>query len=452
MTMNTIQSLVGRAGSARRAVTVWPSLVGRDRRARRLAVPILAVLLTSSLLIHPSAAAIPAATQKEIEQLVQQNKFTDALAKVDALLKANPADKDLLDLKAQLEKSAKLPAPAAGAPAKMTDEDRLEANTVNRLMVKIRESTDPADRKKMQEQVLEHTAPLVQKYPQELNLWQVRAIAALALDKPRDGWEAGKNLKALGAMSSTDPALSDVMSELNLKGWLKMDEAQIKEAETKVTEGEATKLLSKLWQGTWKLAKKDTSTYGQWDASHTVEIILSIDAGAGEPQLHYQVEENDSRNNHAHSNGLRMEQTNHFKLEAPGNSSYEHNTRAAGKDYSTGGYVDQPPTSVTGSGDIDLVKPRFERAAKILLFETRGSIKTLSNEGKQDSMSLSKVYTFYYAPEVKDALVPLSEDDMKLSEEQLRKKLNELKDDDLMLRQGTTPPELELYLKLNKSK
>src|SRR6266567_6421177 len=101
----------------RETTAINGSLKGRDSGQCRKVCLVLSLLIAStSLLLSATttrAAEIPAAAQKEIDQLVQQDKFTEALAKVDALLKAKPTDKDLLDLKAQLEKSAKPAAPSA---------------------------------------------------------------------------------------------------------------------------------------------------------------------------------------------------------------------------------------------------------------------------------------------------------------------------------------------------
>src|SRR5437868_2670282 len=93
------------------------------RGGRRPAITL--VCLAFLFLVVSVRAEIAPAAQREIDQLVQQDKFTEALAKVDALLKDKPDDKDLLDLKAQLEKAKPASAPSVAATPKLKGEDRL---------------------------------------------------------------------------------------------------------------------------------------------------------------------------------------------------------------------------------------------------------------------------------------------------------------------------------------
>ncbi len=241
------------------------------------------LILAFSIATLHTHAEIPAAAQKEIDQLVQQDKFTEALARVDALLKANPADKDLLDLKSQLRKSVRpgggensVPS-ASASPRVMSDEDRLEANTLNRLMTKIRESTDADEKKKLQEQILERSAPLVAKYPKEMKLWQIRAVVALVLDKPREGWEAGKNLKALGSLSSEDPAVGDLMAELNLKKWLVEDYSTIEKAQAHEAQQAERKLKTAI-AGSWHRTDTHGTTTEEfaWTFSFNVNDDVTV--------------------------------------------------------------------------------------------------------------------------------------------------------------------------------
>ena len=53
-----------------------------------------------------------------------------------------------------------------------------------------------------------------------MQAWAYRAAAALELDRHREGWEAAKTLKALGAMDVDDEAMRRLMASLNRKRWL----------------------------------------------------------------------------------------------------------------------------------------------------------------------------------------------------------------------------------------
>ena len=54
----------------------------------------------------------------------------------------------------------------------------------------------------------------------QMNVWVLRAIAAMEVDYPGEGWLAGRRLKELGAEESDDAKIRRVIAQLDRKGWL----------------------------------------------------------------------------------------------------------------------------------------------------------------------------------------------------------------------------------------
>ena len=96
----------------------------------------------------------------------------------------------------------------------------LELNT---LGVLAKDAQNAADRPGIEtkcKEILTRSEGLKQRAIDSLSLWRYRAIAAILLNQTDDGWEAGKNLKRLGALSSKDPLIVALITQLNAKKWL----------------------------------------------------------------------------------------------------------------------------------------------------------------------------------------------------------------------------------------
>jgi hypothetical protein len=65
----------------------------------------------------------------------------------------------------------------------------------------------------------------LQKHPEQMLLWRLRAVIAIAANQPMDGYEAGQRLLAAGAADSNDPAVQQLLGQLRNKGWLDEKEA-----------------------------------------------------------------------------------------------------------------------------------------------------------------------------------------------------------------------------------
>jgi hypothetical protein len=176
------------------------------------------ILLVIEISTTFSHAALPSATQKEIEQLVQQDKITEAVAKVDALLKASPNDANLKKLKSEL--SALLPAGAAQAkPPAPPAEDRLALANLSTILEDYRAATDPGARKKLGEEFFVASAAYLKAHPDHKQIWLQRALVALDLDGAKEGHESLEALKRLGVDKTGSNDELKLLSRLTRKGW-----------------------------------------------------------------------------------------------------------------------------------------------------------------------------------------------------------------------------------------
>ena len=184
----------------------------------------------------------------EIENLVQQDKYSEAAAKLDALIKEYPHNQKLKDMRASLQASA----PAAGvnplgplpitAPATQdTALDNMSRLKLDRIIVDGNEAqaqNDQDTRAKDWQTLLIDSDDFVKTNPNEFKVWLLRAAAALELDLSKPGWEAGKNLVRLGALKTSDQNIAAIMGYLDQKGWIVDDYASIdrKNAESRISD------------------------------------------------------------------------------------------------------------------------------------------------------------------------------------------------------------------------
>jgi hypothetical protein len=219
--------------------------------------PVHAQLLSSPPADANSKAAPPAPANpvqkaqapddmtKKITDLVHAGKYTEAQQLTTGLLVTYPNDQRLIKAKALIEK---LLVPAGSGTATQSDNqpavremtanaapltgmDKVEYNSLIELARQAQQQADPEQQKGLLKRLLSRSYALLQKYPDQMFIWQLRATAALGLDDPYApyvGYEAGQQLMTAGAASSNDPNVQQLMSKLNLKGWL--DAEQMEEA------------------------------------------------------------------------------------------------------------------------------------------------------------------------------------------------------------------------------
>ena len=214
----------------------------------------------------PAAAQAPDDMTRRITDLVNAGKYAEAQRLTTALLVAYPDDQRLIKTKPLLDKllapassTVATPAPAsniapaqpaATAPAsQLTGMDKVQYDSLIELGREAQQATDLDEQKKLLVQFMNDSSGFLQKHPDEMLLWQLRAAGALSLDGPLAGYQAGQQLLAAGAATSGDPNVSHLLAQLNLKGWMDKQQAEkqqaIKIASTPhAAQSEAERILS----------------------------------------------------------------------------------------------------------------------------------------------------------------------------------------------------------------
>jgi len=210
----------------------------------------LAPLHAQGGITTPAATNGPTATQasgtqapddmtKKISDLVHAGKYAEAQQLTTGLLVAYPSDERLIKAKALLEKllangtanategisSVAHPALKAN-PEPLTGMDKVDYNALIELARQAQQTADPDEQKKLLKQFMSQSSTLLQKHPNQMLLWQLRAASAMSLNQPMQGYEAGQKLLAAGAAESIDPALQQLLGQLKNKGWLERREVE----------------------------------------------------------------------------------------------------------------------------------------------------------------------------------------------------------------------------------
>ena len=102
----------------------------------------------------------------------------------------------------------------------LSDDDRLKLDVLTLLSKKADKAATPEDRAQAYGEYLKRSSDFLKSHREQTNLWVMRAIAAVDLNRAQEGWEAGQQLKALGLMHSQDPKIRELLAEMELKGWL----------------------------------------------------------------------------------------------------------------------------------------------------------------------------------------------------------------------------------------
>jgi hypothetical protein len=208
-----------------------------------------------ALIVHPpiyaqttigaSAAANPTPTgqapdevMKKLSDLVHAGKYLEAQQLTTGLLLAYPDDQRLIKAKALLDESLvaaspkaipspdpsasdSVPTPATGTAAtQLTGMDKVDYNALIELARQAQQNTDLEAQKASLNQFMHQSISFLQKHPDQMLLWTLRAASAISLNDPIAGYEAGQKLLAAGAADSNEPSLQKLLAELRNKGWL----------------------------------------------------------------------------------------------------------------------------------------------------------------------------------------------------------------------------------------
>jgi hypothetical protein len=209
------------------------------------------------------AGQAPDDVMKKLSDVVHAGKYAEAQQTVAALLILYPDDQRLIKAKTLLDKSlasagsasptrgsfppsngaANVPAATDTTATQLTGIDKVEYNALIELARQARQDTDLEQQKASLKQFMKDSDLFLQKYPNEILLWQLRAISAISLNDIVAGYDAGQKLLAMGATDSSDPANLAILVQLKNKGWL--DKNTVTEFKSTVTEFQKRALQEK---------------------------------------------------------------------------------------------------------------------------------------------------------------------------------------------------------------
>ncbi|MGC2416957.1 MAG: hypothetical protein WA434_04370 [Candidatus Acidiferrales bacterium] len=203
------------------------------------------------------AGQAPAEVLKKLSDLIHSGKYADAQQLAAGLLLAYPDDHRLVTAKALLDKavaspetadtgaSANQPASSVAPPASLTGMEKVEYNSLIELAREAQQTTDLGQQKMLLQKFMTESRPFAEQHHEDMLIWQLRAAAALSLNEPIEGYEAGQELLSAGAADSKDPNLQHLMAQLNLAGWLDHQKAEFKEQQ------KGFEWLLGTWTATW---------------------------------------------------------------------------------------------------------------------------------------------------------------------------------------------------------
>ena len=98
--------------------------------------------------------------------------------------------------------------------------DKVDYDALIELGRQAQLTTDLEQQKVSLKQFMDQSAPFLQKHPDQILLWQLRAASAISLNDFVAGYDAGQKLLAARVADSTDPGSRRLLAQLKNKGWL----------------------------------------------------------------------------------------------------------------------------------------------------------------------------------------------------------------------------------------
>lgn len=190
--------------------------------------------------IPAPAVQAPDDVTNKISDLVHAGKYAEAQQLTTGLLLAYPNDQRLIKAKALLEKLLAPVASANAAPGsnqptnnaapaqpatnanaeELIGMDKVNYDALIELARQAQQTTDLEQQNASLKQFMEQSSLFLQKHPDQMLLWQLRAASAISLNDPMAGYEAGQTLLASGVTDSTDSNVRRLLAQLKNKGWL----------------------------------------------------------------------------------------------------------------------------------------------------------------------------------------------------------------------------------------
>jgi len=155
---------------------------------------------------HQRAPANKQSLFADLDQLVQREREKIAKQTASAAMSLPPASN---------------PLPRATPHAQgLSPESRRRLEILRLILEDIDKSRTTVERRKFFEEFMAQSETFLTANPSNMTVWMLRAISAIELNQPHEGWEAGRKLIALGADNSKDRRLQSVMARLERKDWL----------------------------------------------------------------------------------------------------------------------------------------------------------------------------------------------------------------------------------------
>jgi hypothetical protein len=192
--------------------------------------------------VAPTGQAPDEATKK-ITELVHAGKYAEAQQLTAGLLIAYPNDQRLIKAKALIEKLLAPAGPAHATPGskqptddvpsakpasveQLTGMDRVDYDALIELARQAQQNPDLEQQEVSLGQFMDQSGPFLQKHPDQMLLWQLRAAGAISLNSPTAGYEAGQKLLAMGAADGNDLNLRRLLAQLKNRGYLDRQDAE----------------------------------------------------------------------------------------------------------------------------------------------------------------------------------------------------------------------------------
>ncbi len=119
--------------------------------------------------------------------------------------------------------AAPVAAPAATPPAQpgqLSGAVRRRYDTLLLIVEEADKTSSGDERRKLLGEFLKASGEFARDQPALVQIWVLRAAAALELNLARIGWDAGREIVKLGAENSDDAKVRKVLAMLDRKGWL----------------------------------------------------------------------------------------------------------------------------------------------------------------------------------------------------------------------------------------
>jgi hypothetical protein len=230
---------------------------------------------------------------KKITDLVHTGKYAEAQQLTTGLLVAYPNDQRLIKAKTLLDKllahaGSANATPGSNEPAsngasaqpgtdtnaeQLTGMEKVDYNALIELARQAQQTTDLSQQATLLRQFMDQSGLFLQKHPDDMLLWQLRAASAISLNEPMEGYTAGQKLITAGAVDSNDPNLQRLLAQLKNKGWL--DKQGVEQSKQKIEEDKKYGWLLGNWNVAFSYFSKATFDYGMKQGSNQVEFSKS---------------------------------------------------------------------------------------------------------------------------------------------------------------------------------